>query len=209
MNDRAHPSADLSAYLDGALTPAERAAVASHLDTCALCRGRLAELRGTASLVARLPDPLPARRLVPRVGRVPAWLAPLRTLSALACGVSVFVLATSVLLGSAEQAVRTGAASALLASEAPERNAAGAPAPAPTAGPTAAQDSAKLARPTASAASSGASPSPTATLAGVATADGAREVRAPAVPLSPWLWLAAAVLTGGLAIALQRRLDRA
>jgi len=91
-----HPFGDLSAYLDGALSPEARASVQAHLDTCALCRTRLAELRGTARLIAALPSPVPTRSLVPRVS-VPVWLAPLRTFSTFASGAAIFLfLATAV-----------------------------------------------------------------------------------------------------------------
>ena len=85
-----HPFGDLSAYLDGALSSEARASVQAHLDTCALCRMRLAELRGTARLIAALPNPVPSRSLVPRVS-VPFWLAPLRTFSTFASGAAIFL----------------------------------------------------------------------------------------------------------------------
>jgi anti-sigma factor RsiW len=85
-----HPFGDLSAYLDGALSSEARASVQAHLDTCALCRTRLAGLRGTARLIAALPMPVPSRSLVPRVS-VPFWLAPLRTFSRFASGAAILV----------------------------------------------------------------------------------------------------------------------
>ena len=88
MSDTVHPREQLSAYLDGALTPAERAAVDTHLGSCADCRARLAELRGVSALLRSLPDPMPSRRLVPRLATVPVWIAPLRTLATLASGIS-------------------------------------------------------------------------------------------------------------------------
>jgi anti-sigma factor RsiW len=92
-----HPFGDLSAYLDNALSSEARASVQAHLDTCALCRTRLAELRGTARLIAALPMPAPSRSLVPRVS-VPFWLAPLRTFSTFASGAAIFLfLALSVI----------------------------------------------------------------------------------------------------------------
>src|SRR5437773_10897344 len=96
MSIERHPPAQLSEYVDGALAPADRAAVDAHLDTCAACRARLGELRATASLIGSLPDLAPTRRLTPRVAPAPAWLAPLRTMTTLASGFSVFVfLATA------------------------------------------------------------------------------------------------------------------
>src|SRR5262245_42628624 len=100
MSTSPHPRAQLSAYLDDAVSPGERTAVAAHLDTCADCRARLAELRATASLMHALPDLVPSRRLAPRLGTVPVWLAPLRTLTTLASGISVFLfIASAVLAG--------------------------------------------------------------------------------------------------------------
>ncbi|HLQ05423.1 MAG TPA: zf-HC2 domain-containing protein, partial [Verrucomicrobiae bacterium] len=75
MNSSDHPRAQLSAYLDGALGEPERVAVEGHLGSCTDCRARLGELRATANLIRSLPDPVPSRRLVPRVAAPPAWLA--------------------------------------------------------------------------------------------------------------------------------------
>lgn len=54
----------LRAYLDGALSPDERAAIAAHLDACPDCRSRMAEQRALSAQVAALlpyppaaPDP--------------------------------------------------------------------------------------------------------------------------------------------------------
>jgi Putative zinc-finger len=51
-----HPEELLSAYLDGELTPAERAYVDEHLATCALCRGDLEGEREVRSALRDLPD---------------------------------------------------------------------------------------------------------------------------------------------------------
>jgi anti-sigma factor RsiW len=113
-----HPFDDLSAYLDGALSPEGRASVQAHLDTCALCRTRLAELRGTARLIAALPMPVPSRSLIPRVS-VPVWLAPLRTFSTFASGAAIFLFLASAVIASFPRAQSAATA--------------GAPAPAPAA----------------------------------------------------------------------------
>ncbi|PYQ22112.1 MAG: hypothetical protein DMF81_13305 [Acidobacteria bacterium] len=46
----------LSAYLDGALPPAEREALEAHLNQCADCRARLESLRAVKHALARLPS---------------------------------------------------------------------------------------------------------------------------------------------------------
>jgi hypothetical protein len=59
---------ELGAYLLGALGPVDRARVARHLDTCAECRGELADLAPLPGLLARVPwDDVPAG--APREGR--------------------------------------------------------------------------------------------------------------------------------------------
>jgi anti-sigma factor RsiW len=133
-----HPHADLSAYIDGALAPAAQAAVRGHLDTCALCRAHVAELRSTVALMQALPDPIPSRRLVPRLAAPPAWLAPLRTLMTLASAAAVFLFIASSLVTNINFLASSGAATT--ANEAsrdsiarqPAPAAAGAPAPAAT-----------------------------------------------------------------------------
>src|SRR5207249_1533332 len=69
------------------------------VDACAVCRTRLAALRGTARLIAALPPPAPSRSLVPRVS-VPVWLAPLRTLSTFASGAAIFLFIASAVITS-------------------------------------------------------------------------------------------------------------
>jgi anti-sigma factor RsiW len=54
-----HPVNDLTAYLDGALSPAERAGVEAHLARCAACRAERDRLAGALALLSRLP-PAPA-----------------------------------------------------------------------------------------------------------------------------------------------------
>ena len=81
-----HEHERLSAYLDDALPPGERAQVAAHIHACAECAGRLAELAAVDGAVASMPseapqgyfEALPARvrsRLEPRAAarRLPAW----------------------------------------------------------------------------------------------------------------------------------------
>jgi anti-sigma factor RsiW len=50
-----HPVGSLTAYLDGALEPVERAQVESHLAQCAACRAERDRLAGAIALLARLP----------------------------------------------------------------------------------------------------------------------------------------------------------
>lgn len=106
-----HPFGDLSAYLDGALSSEARASVQAHLDSCALCRTRLAELRGTARLIAALPMPVPSRSLVPRVGVSP-WIALLRTFSAVASAAAIFLFVVSAAMSSFPRAQSAGSAPA-------------------------------------------------------------------------------------------------
>jgi anti-sigma factor RsiW len=228
-----HPHAELSAYIDGALSHAAKAAVEAHVAACAACREHVSELRGTVALLQALPDPVPSRRLMPRLAAGPAWLAPLRTVMTFASGTAVFLFIASSLVSnitflasgsptSAEggrdigTAFQVGAPSAAQPESSPTR----ALGPVPAA-------SAKVAleQPTASpAAGAGAAGSPSVDDAsrradqvtaapvapGVAVGENtgrlasAEPQRSPL--LNPWLWLALAILTGAIAIALQRRL---
>lgn len=240
MNDRQHPLAQLSAYLDDALAPSERGAVDAHLLGCADCRTRLAELRATATLIRALPELRPSRRLAPRIAARPGWLAPLRTLSTLASGVSVFLFLATALFSNMNQFAATSApaaapapgagGAATAASSAPAFGAAdnatrsassGAPAPSPAAaapspaaaapatasGAGAEKQAATTASPSAGAQLSVSSPS----VQDRGGAPAAERVSQPSrsVFSMPLLWLALAVLTGVLAIALQRRLRSA
>ncbi len=54
-----HPVLSLTAYVDGALEPAERAAVEAHLAQCSTCRAERERLAVAIALLARLP-PAPA-----------------------------------------------------------------------------------------------------------------------------------------------------
>jgi anti-sigma factor RsiW len=95
-----HPDLLLSAYLDDALTQGEHYGVRAHLDGCARCAGRLAELRTTSRLIAALPTLAPGRSLVPRLGRAPVWLRPVRLLGAMGSGLFVFLFLASAVLNS-------------------------------------------------------------------------------------------------------------
>ena len=83
----------------------------AHLDSCALCRTRLAELRGTARLIAALPMPVPSRSLVPRVGVSP-WIALLRTFSTVASAAAIFLFVVSAAMSSFPRAQSAGSAPA-------------------------------------------------------------------------------------------------
>ena len=54
--------ADLTAYLDGELAPAARAALDAHLPACPDCRQLKAQLESTLALLQTLPDIEPARQ---------------------------------------------------------------------------------------------------------------------------------------------------
>ncbi|SRR5712692_9955613 len=98
MNE--HPELQLSAYLDEALSPAEHAAVAAHLDGCAACRQRVEDLRATSRLIAALPALVPTRSLVPHLERAPVWLRPARLLGAMGSGLFVFLFLASAVINS-------------------------------------------------------------------------------------------------------------
>jgi len=51
-----HLTDQLSAYLDGILTPEDAAAVASHLAECAECRGTLDDLQAVRNLLHTVPS---------------------------------------------------------------------------------------------------------------------------------------------------------
>lgn len=226
-----HPFGDLSAYLDSALSSEARASVQAHLDTCAVCRTRLAELRGTARLIAGLPMPVPSRSLVPRVS-VPFWLAPLRTFSTLASGAAIFLFLASAVLSSFPRATSggsaaapagntvsapqaTGGAAADAATGAPsEFKAATSPTPASAPAPGT-ERSARSLTPTptepvaAAGRQEGAGPSPN-TAADQSTRLNATSEPAPfAFLASPWLWLILGVAFAALSLILGRRLRSA
>ena len=230
-----HPHAELSAYIDGALAPAAEAAVEGHVAACAACREHVAELRGTVALLQALPDPVPSRRLVPRFAATgPAWLAPLRTVMTLASGTAIFLFIASSLVsnitflaGGSPTSAQSGGRDAATAFQASGPSAAQ-PESAPNRalGPLPAS-SAKIAleQPSAPpAAGAGAAGSPTVEDAAKRDDQSTAAPVAPGVTvgensgrlasaepqrsplLDPWLWLALGILTGAIAIALQRRL---
>ena len=211
-----HPFADLSAYLDDALSSEARASVQAHLDTCAVCRTRLSELRATARLIAALPMPVPSRSLVPRVS-VPFWLAPLRTFSTFASGAAILLfLAASVIsfFPRGQSAATAGAApNAVSAPEVSSAGGAGAPS----------SQNFQVSSPLPGAASgradaaASASPADTSKEVGRQTSSNPVAVTADqsartnafepfAILLSPWLWLAVAFAFAALSFAVGRRL---
>jgi hypothetical protein len=120
-----HPHAELSAYIDGALAAAAQAAVEGHVDACAVCRAHVAELRATVGLLQALPDPVPSRRLMPRLvgaSATPAWLAPLRTVMTLASGTAVFLFIASSLVSNITFLASGGAPTGTTAQEAATRD---------------------------------------------------------------------------------------
>ena len=52
-----HPTDDLTALLDGALAPDERARLEAHLASCAACRAERDRLAGAVALLERVPAP--------------------------------------------------------------------------------------------------------------------------------------------------------
>jgi anti-sigma factor RsiW len=223
-----HPFGDLSAYLDDALPSEAQASVQAHLDTCALCRTRLAELRGTARLIAALPVPAPSRFLVPRVS-VPFWLAPLRTFSTFASGAAIFLFLASAVLSSFPRGMSTGGSAAAPAPNtvsAPQATSAldaasgtaspggvklSQPSPAPAPGT---ERSARSLTPTDSPTEVGrrqdvtAPPSIGYSSTELAAGNRVEQERPPFV-LPPWLWLALGVAFGALSFILGRRLRSA
>jgi anti-sigma factor RsiW len=220
-----HPFGDLSAYLDDALSPEARSSVQAHLDTCALCRTRLAELRGTARLIAALPMPMPSRSLVPRIS-VPVWMAPLRAFATLASGAAILLFLATAAIGvlpRAQSAATAGSAPAPNAVSAPQTSNAGgaatatspssnfqvsAPSPAPAAtneqtkanSPAAPSDAAKDVGRLDSAA-------PRSDVAADQSTRASGSAQNPfAFLLSPLLWLVVAIGFGALSFVVGRRL---
>jgi hypothetical protein len=216
-----HPFGDLSAYLDNALSSEARASVQAHLGTCALCRTRLAELRGTARLIAALPMLVPSRSLVPRVS-VPFWLAPLRTFATFATGAAIFLFLASAVIAYFPRAQSASTAAAPAASQPAAFGAGGAA----SAGPQSSQGfTATAPAPVVSSdrslAAASATPSDAAKevtrqdSAGPSAnpaEDQSRRLNTAAEPapfaflLSPWLWLVLAIAFGLLSFVIGRRL---
>jgi hypothetical protein len=202
-----HPDLQLSAYLDGSLPAEENRALEAHLQTCPECTGHLAELRAVAGLLARLPDRAPRRSLLPR--RLPAWLVPARWASSLAAASFAVLFAASLV-----RAVPFAAPTS------------GAPAPGAELAPAAAtatvdakdrteQGALQAVSPTPQATGVFAGPSPTPRATGVARremTDGAGSVADRAErtmeSVPAWLWLLAALASGGVAIGLHRTMRR-
>lgn len=220
-----HVRDDLSAYLDGALPPAERAVVQAHLDACPACRAAHAELRATARVIAAMPLLKPARRLVPALGPRFAWLRPMRSLSAVLAGAFLFVFMASATLDTGWRmgGGRTSGPGVGTAAQ-PAGQDARARATFPPSGLTqpAATDTRGRIAPAAApsperalreAARPGVLTSPAPTGGQGERTDsalGAEAPRAAPEPLrigpTPWLWLGLAVLSGILALVAHRRL---
>ena len=226
-----HPFGDLSAYLDGALSSEARASVQAHLDTCAQCRTRLAELRGTARLIAALPMPVPSRSLVPRVS-VPFWLAPLRTISTFASGAAIFLFLALAVISyfPRAQSASTGTAPAAApaASQPGAFGPAGASAPQGSPGlsvsftttPVVTGDDRTAARPSATPSDAAKEASGRLDQAGPSSNNVAADqptrvsYAAPepapfAILLSPWLWLLLAIAFAAVSFVVGRRLRSA
>lgn len=226
-----HPQEQLSAYLDGVLAAAERAAVDAHLAVCGHCRARLAELREVSRLLAALPELAPRRSLLPR--RLPAWLVPARLVSGLATAAFAFLFVVNGVsalgpLGVTQPAAAPAPAALEHAREAPgapvaPAPAAPTPAPAPAAEATATADQAASPKTAEQRTAAGAQPSPTATAALGVTESRATPVprgTAPAqelgfadragerVTIPPCAWLVAALAAGTLTFGLHRAITR-
>jgi anti-sigma factor RsiW len=216
-----HPFGDLSAYLDGALSPEARASVQAHLDACALCRTRLAELRGTARLIASLPSPAPSRSLIPRVA-APVWMVVLRRFSTVASAAAILLFVVSAAMRSLPLATSSGVPAAAPAPNAALDSAgsgatAASSAPAPAASPGAAFGVVPTTTPSTIERTQTASDSakrldtgsaaPTSDLA-VSFRETGAPARAPFDPF-PWLWLVLGVAFGALSFILGRRLRSA
>ena len=223
-----HPFGDLSAYLDGALSSEARVSVQAHLDTCALCRTRLAELRGTARLISGLPMLVPSRSLVPRVS-IPVWLPPLRTFSTFASGAAIFLFVASAVIAflPRSQSATSASAPAPNTLSAPQASNAGgaaaspssqnfnvsspSPAPAPN---TEKRSTAASSTPPADTAKElgrqdSAGPSSSAVVDQATRLNRAAEPAPFALLLSPWLWLLVGIAFAALSFVLGRRLRSA
>jgi anti-sigma factor RsiW len=218
-----HPELLLSAYLDEALAPSERAIVAAHLEGCAPCRAQLADLRATSGLIAALPPLVPGRSLVPRLDRAPVWLRPVRLLGAMGSGLFVFLFIASAVINSggslgggtttAEQLAakgQFGAAVNALASDAAKQVGAPTPVPAAAAAP-APQSTQNLDASSRNAAGPSAAPTQVARADAASTA-GTQPTQYNPIGrdnLWPQLFLALAALCAVAAFVAHRRLHRA
>lgn len=209
-----HVRDDLSAYLDGALPPAERALVQGHLDGCAACRTAVAELTATARVIAALPLAAPSRRLVPSLAPRLAWLRPARSLSAVLSGMFILVFMASATLdtgwrmGGGRAGVGGTATTAARAQPARElgpvlqaTDSVGRSQPAAASSPNAAAQEAVRSPGFGGPAASGGVRADAARAADAAPAS-AQPLR---IGPSPWLWLGLALLSGMLALAAHRR----
>ena len=218
-----HPFDDLSAYLDGALSSVARASVQAHLDTCALCRTRLAELRGTARLIAALPMPVPSRSLVPRIS-VPFWLAPVRTFSTFASGAAIFLFLAAAVIAyfPRAQSAATAGSPAPSTLSAPQASNGGGAADAPSSvnfNASSPSPKAVVTRDVATASAASATPGDASKEVGrqdsagaSSNAAGDQSTRLTAEPalfaflLSPWLWLVLAIAFAAISFVVGRRL---
>ena len=215
-----HPELLLSAYLDLALAPSERASVEAHLAACERCRAQLSELRATSRLIGALPPLAPRRSLVPRLDRAPVWLRPVRLLGAMGSGLFVFLFIASAVINSgsslgggtttAERLAEKGqfgAAANALASDAAKKLADSATAAPPVAAPGAAQSpqSSDAARSTIAS-----SPTPEASAGGASalSVTPLSPVAPPTFGPPPALFLGLAALCAIAAFVAHRRLRR-
>jgi anti-sigma factor RsiW len=97
------PASRLDAYFDRELPDAERAAIESHLATCAACRDALEKVAAASSIMQSIELPALSqmsrarltRDLASQEVRVDRWVLPIRLLTAAAA--AIFLLATSLI----------------------------------------------------------------------------------------------------------------
>jgi len=115
--DWEHQREQLSAYLDGELSAAERAALERHLPACSECRAELAELRRVRALLGALPSPsLPRSFALPTSGGIrprppitasrepaqpnrPAWYRASQWVGSIAASIGLLLLLGNAVLG--------------------------------------------------------------------------------------------------------------
>ncbi len=204
-----HPEVALSAYVDDALPPDERAAVEAHLGGCSVCRPELEELRSVRRLLAQLPERAPRRSLLPRLAP-PSWLAPARWLSTVAAAVFALVFVASSL----PSPLGGGAVAPALAPALQEDASRGVNEPQPVVTPTPpaalrapvpAPSVADAGKSLTSAAS--ATPRPSPQPRGSALSDRVALAERQAGP-PPWMWLVAAIVACAVALTLQWSIAR-